>query len=83
MNTTDFLSIANAICPERDCIVFEGKRWTYAQTWERVNRLANALKKIGAEKGDRIGDTPSQLQSICGDLLCFGHDGCHLCSIEF
>jgi acyl-CoA synthetase (AMP-forming)/AMP-acid ligase II len=55
MNTTDFLSIANAICPERDCIVFEGKRWTYAQTWERVIRLANALKKIGAEKGDRIG----------------------------
>jgi len=55
MNTTDFLSIANAICPERDCIFFEGKRWTYAQTWERVNRLANALKKIGAEKGDRIG----------------------------
>jgi acyl-CoA synthetase (AMP-forming)/AMP-acid ligase II len=55
MNTTDFLSIANAICPARDCIVFEGKRWTYAQTWKRVNRLANALKKIGAEKGDRIG----------------------------
>jgi acyl-CoA synthetase (AMP-forming)/AMP-acid ligase II len=55
MNTTDFLSIANAICPERDCIVFEGKRWTYAQIWERVNRLENALRKIGAEKGDRIG----------------------------
>jgi acyl-CoA synthetase (AMP-forming)/AMP-acid ligase II len=55
MNTTDFLSIANAICPERDCIVFEGKRWTYAQMWERANKLANALRKIGAEKGDRIG----------------------------
>jgi acyl-CoA synthetase (AMP-forming)/AMP-acid ligase II len=55
VNTTDFLSIANAICPERDCIVFEGKRWSYAQTWGRVNRLANALRMIGAEKGDRIG----------------------------
>jgi acyl-CoA synthetase (AMP-forming)/AMP-acid ligase II len=55
MNTTDFLNIANAICPERDCIVFEGKRWTYAQSWGRVNKLANALKRIGAEKGDRIG----------------------------
>jgi acyl-CoA synthetase (AMP-forming)/AMP-acid ligase II len=55
MNTTDFLSIANAICPERDCIVFEGKRWTYAQSWGRVNKLANALRKIGVEKGDRIG----------------------------
>ena len=43
MNTTDFLSIANAICPERDCIVFEGKRWTYSQMNDRTNQLANAL----------------------------------------
>src|SRR4030042_1430145 len=55
MNTTDFLSIANAICPERDCMVFEGKRWTYAQTNERVSRLANALSKLGVERGDRVG----------------------------
>ena len=55
MNTTDFLSIANAICPERDCIVFEGKRWTYAQINERVNQLVNVLTKLGVEKGDRIG----------------------------
>jgi len=54
MNTTDFLSIANAICPERDCIIFEGKRQTYAQTNERVNRLANALTGLGVEKGDRL-----------------------------
>jgi len=55
MNTTDFLSITNAICPERHGVVFEGKRWTYVQTWERVNKLANALRKIGAEKSDRTG----------------------------
>jgi len=55
MNTTDFLNIANAICPDRDCIVFEGGRWTYAQVNERVNRLANALAQSGIGKGDRIG----------------------------
>jgi acyl-CoA synthetase (AMP-forming)/AMP-acid ligase II len=55
MNTTDFLSIANAICPERDCIVFEGKRWTYAQTSERINRLTNGLVQLGIGKGDRVG----------------------------
>ena len=55
MNTTDFLSIANAICPDRDCIVFEGKRSTYAQVNERVNRLANALTQMGIRKGDRVG----------------------------
>lgn len=55
MNTTDFLSIAAAICPDRDCMVFEGQRWTFAQTSERTNRLANALAKLGVGKGDRVG----------------------------
>ena len=55
MNTTDFLSIANAICPERDCIVFEGKRWTYSQINDRTNQLANALAKKRVGKGDGIG----------------------------
>ena len=54
MNTTDFLSIANAICPDRDCLVFEGKRQSYAETNERVNRLGNALTKLRIEKGDRV-----------------------------
>jgi len=55
MNTTDFLSIATAICPDRDAVVFEGKRWTYAHTNERINRLARALNTLGVVKGDRIG----------------------------
>ena len=55
MNTTDFLSIATAICPERDVIVFEGSRWTYAQTNERINKLAHGLVKLRVEKGDRVG----------------------------
>jgi acyl-CoA synthetase (AMP-forming)/AMP-acid ligase II len=55
MNTTDFLNIANAICPDRDCIVFEGRRWTYAKVNERVNRLANALAQWGIGNGDRVG----------------------------
>ncbi len=55
MNSTDFLSIASAICPERDGIVFEGKRWTYGQISERVNRLTHALVKCGIKKGDRVG----------------------------
>jgi acyl-CoA synthetase (AMP-forming)/AMP-acid ligase II len=65
MNTTDFLNIASAICPERDCIVFEEKRWTYTQTNERVNKLANALINLGVEKGDRIG----MLQVNCNQYV--------------
>ena len=55
MNTMDFLSIANAICPERDSIVFDSNRWTYGQINERINRLTHALVKSGIKNGDRIG----------------------------
>lgn len=55
MNTTDFLSIATTICPDRDAIVFEGSRWTYAQLNERVTRLAHALSGLAVNKGDRVG----------------------------
>jgi acyl-CoA synthetase (AMP-forming)/AMP-acid ligase II len=55
VNTTDFLNISNAICPERDVMIFDGKRWTYGQTSERVNKLANGLKGLGIKKGDRLG----------------------------
>ncbi len=54
MNTTDFLSIATSICPDKTAIVFEGKRYAFRQLSERVNRLANGLAKLGVRKGDRV-----------------------------
>lgn len=54
MNTTEFLSIATSICPERVAIVFEDKRYTFSQLNDRANRLANALSKLGINKGDRV-----------------------------
>jgi acyl-CoA synthetase (AMP-forming)/AMP-acid ligase II len=54
VNTTDFLNIATAICPDKTAIVFEGKRYTFSQLSERVNRLANGLLKLGVKKGDRV-----------------------------
>jgi len=65
MNTTDFLSIASAICPDRDALVFEGRRQTYSQTSERVNRLGNALAALRVKKGDRI----AILQVNCPELI--------------
>jgi acyl-CoA synthetase (AMP-forming)/AMP-acid ligase II len=55
MNTTEFLYIATAICPDRPFIVFEGKRWSFVQFNERANRLANAFRELGVQKGDRVG----------------------------
>ena len=54
MNTTDFLNIATAICPDKTAIVFEDKRYTFSQLNERVNRLTNGLLKLGIKKGDRV-----------------------------
>ncbi len=54
MNTTEFLTIANAICPDKVAIVFEEKRFTFNQLNERVNRLASALLNLGVQKGDRV-----------------------------
>jgi acyl-CoA synthetase (AMP-forming)/AMP-acid ligase II len=65
MNTLDFLSISNAICPDRDCVVFEGNRYTFGQVNERSNRLANALANLGVKKGDMV----SILQVNCNQYL--------------
>ena len=54
MNTLDFLSIASAICPDRDCVVSERTRYTFGQIDERTSRLASALANLGVNKGDRV-----------------------------
>ncbi|MFH1383242.1 MAG: long-chain-fatty-acid--CoA ligase [Chloroflexota bacterium] len=54
MNTAEFLTIAASICPDKEAIVFEDKRYTYSQLNERATRLGNALLKLGVKKGDRI-----------------------------
>ena len=54
MNTTEFLTITSAICPDKEAIVFEGKRYTFAQLAERTNRLGNALMSIGVQKGESV-----------------------------
>lgn len=65
MNTLDFLSISSAICPDRDCVVFEGKRYTFAEVNERSNRLANSLASLGVKKGDMV----AILQVNCNQFL--------------
>ncbi len=54
MNTTEFLMITSAIVPDRPAIIFEGKKYTFGELSQRVNRLANALLGLGVEKGDRV-----------------------------
>jgi len=65
MNTAEFLNIATAICPDKEVIVFEGKRFTFSQLNDRVNRLGNALLNRGIQKGDRI----ATLQVNCNQCV--------------
>jgi len=55
MNTTDFLAISSAICPNRAAIVFEGERYSFAELSARVNNLAASMARLGIGKGDRVG----------------------------
>ena len=54
MNTSEFLAIAAAIVPERDALVFEGRRTSFEGLQSRVNRLANGLTSLGVGPGDRV-----------------------------
>ncbi len=65
MNTAEFLTIASSICPDRPAVVFEGKKYTFSEINERANRLANALAKLGVQKGDRV----AMLQVNCNQYV--------------
>src|SRR5262245_13147291 len=54
MNTASFLSIPAGIVPDQEAIVFEGERFTYERTHERVRRLAGALARLGVGRGTRV-----------------------------
>ncbi|TET72185.1 long-chain fatty acid--CoA ligase [Candidatus Bathyarchaeota archaeon] len=41
--------------PDRDAVVFYGRRIKYEGLWDSSRRLANALRSLGVEKGDRVG----------------------------
>lgn len=54
MNTVSFLSIPASIVPDQEVLVFEGQRFTYAETLARVQRLAGALAARGVGRGTRV-----------------------------
>ena len=54
MNTSEFLSIACAIVPDRRAIIFEGLELTFEELQQRVNRLASSMAALGVGAGDRV-----------------------------
>jgi fatty-acyl-CoA synthase len=50
----DFLRRASRLYPAKTAVVDGGRRFTYRQWQERVNRLSNALLGLGVGRGDRV-----------------------------
>jgi acyl-CoA synthetase (AMP-forming)/AMP-acid ligase II len=71
-----FLNRNANVFRDKDAIVYRQKRWTYAQFAARVNQLANALRKWGIQKGDRIAficpNIPPMLEAHFGVPLAGG-----------
>lgn len=49
------LEDAAAAGPDRPCLYFLGKRYTYAETLKMVNQVAAGLQAMGIKKGDKVG----------------------------
>jgi acyl-CoA synthetase (AMP-forming)/AMP-acid ligase II len=83
MNIGTLLTKAARTFPENLAVVHGPRRFTYAQFNARVNRLANALARLGICRGDHVAllqyNYPETLESVFG---CF-KAGCAVVPINF
>ena len=54
LNPLNFLSRSALVFPDKEALVYGSQSWTYSQLATRVNQLANALRQLGLQKGDRV-----------------------------
>ena len=54
MLVQDFLEVSAARLPNKTALVCGGQRLTYAEVDVSANRLANALRARGVQRGDRV-----------------------------
>lgn len=62
-----FLSRSASAYGEKTAVVYNDRRMTYQELYDRVNRLASALRKVGIGKGDKVAflcpNTPPMLEA--------------------
>lgn len=72
MNIATLFTKSARAYPERVAIVFGDEEWTYQETNERINQLANALRGLGIPKGANVAillhNCPEFLESL---FACF------------
>ena len=83
MNVGTLLTKSALTHPDKLAVAYGSRKMTYAQFNVRVNRLANALKRLGVRKGDNVAvlqyNYPETLESI---FACF-KVGCGSVPINF
>jgi fatty-acyl-CoA synthase len=76
LTPVSFLERSAAVLPDRIAVVHGGRRYTYRQFQERVNRLASGLRRAGLAKGDRVAflcpNIPAMLEAHYGVPLAGG-----------
>lgn len=50
----DFLETSARRYPDKPALIYYGKRISYREMWEEVERLATVLYNLGVKKGDRV-----------------------------
>jgi acyl-CoA synthetase (AMP-forming)/AMP-acid ligase II len=54
LSPVNFIFRSAAVYPEKVAVVYGDTRYTYLEFCRRINRLADALKKNGIRKGDKV-----------------------------
>jgi len=54
VNTSNFVSIPATMFEDQEILVFENHRLTYGQLWQDIQRLANALRRLGVGRGECV-----------------------------
>ncbi|MGD9147752.1 MAG: AMP-binding protein, partial [Anaerolineae bacterium] len=56
MHAADLMTSRARLTPDREAMLFlpAGERYTYAELNARANCLANWMRQLGVEKGDRV-----------------------------
>jgi long-chain acyl-CoA synthetase len=83
MDTVRDLVVRNAWrFPDKTAFVFEDRKLTFSQVDTRANRLANAWKKMGVRKGDRVAVFLDNSNEYCEILLAAAKAGVLLCTVN-
>lgn len=72
MNIRETLHKTAQRFPDKTAIIFKDKKVSFLQLYEHVLKLANALRKVGIGKSDKVAIfLPNDIEYVCAYLACF------------